>query len=130
MEYLEHKMPELNLTTRIPNPTFRKVYINLLLLAAYRVPIEIQAYPRDHFGLEGTEPINILELVDQLDLFTSPTPPGIANLPITAGSDDIPRVYLLFPEVLLELLVRQNFDSQISLYTTFYKCNAQFTSEG
>lgn len=87
----------MQICARISNPTLRKVYVNLLLLAAYRVPIEIQAYPRDRFGLEGTEPINILELVDQLDLFTSPTPPGIANLPITAGSDDRTRVYLVFP---------------------------------
>ncbi len=80
-------MPDANLSARISNLS-SKVYVNLLLLAAYRVPIEIQAYSRDRFGLEETESINILELVDQLDLFTSPTPPGIANLPITAGSDD------------------------------------------
>ncbi len=95
-------MPDANLSARISNLTLRKVYVNLLLLAAYHVPIKIQAYSRDRFELEGTEPINILELVDKLDLFTSPTPPRIENLLITASSDDRTHVYLVFHEVLLD----------------------------
>jgi hypothetical protein len=104
-------MPYLQLATKITNATLRKVYVNLLLLAAYRVPIAIQAYPRSRFGLDGAGDINVLELVELLDLFTSPTPPEIGNLPITAGSDGQTLLYLLFPEVLLELLSKQNFNS-------------------
>jgi len=112
----------MNISSKLDDNSLRNTYVNLLLLAAYRVPIGLANYPRSELGLQGHGHINILELVELVDLFTSSTPPeGGLFMP---ASNDREQVYLVFPEVVLDHLATTNMDLRLPLYAAIYKQNA------